>query len=330
MPHTIIIKTPYQCKFADDLDCRNYRYKYDVMRFDRLFDRYHFMLDNNFVTREQCTPEFMKTCIDFFTPGWCLKQFINILGEDELPESVKIYAMQRDTYGGALRLLQHPSNAVIDAALKAAGQAIRHIPKSRQTNHQKLLAIQYSTETPELIREIDKPTTQMKKYHVIKYLEGIDYISNPNEEIKIAAAKAHGTQVLKQKNMKNASEHVILTAIQYTFFPEPKSFLRYIPHPNQKIMCAIRHQINMSKARQKQWEVERANNPRQRSCEEELDFLRRAIINFGHLEEVIQIENKHYRDTAAQINALTALYEQTRTNPFIECHNQEILHPQRS
>ncbi len=330
MTHTIILSRPLYSNLSQELNYSCYKNKHYAFRFDRLSDRYDFLLDNNFVTHEQCTPEFMKTCLGFFTPAWCLKQFINILGEDAIPESIKIYAMQHDTWGGALGLLEHPSNAVIDAALKTAGQAIRYIPKHQQTNHQKLLAIQYSTESPELIREIDKPTIQMKKIHVTKYLEGIDYIPNPNEEIKIAAAKAHGTLVLKQKNMKNASEHVILTAIQYTLSPEPKSFLMYIPHPNQKIMCAIRHQINMVKAAQQQWETERANTQNQRSCEDELDFLRHAILGFGHLEEAVRIENKYYRDPAAQIKALTALYEQTRTNPFIECHSQEILHPQRS
>ncbi len=330
MTHTITLSRPFFSSIQE-LNYACYKNKNYAFRFDNLWYRYDFLLSNNLVTREQCTPEFMKICLDFFSPDWCLKQFINILGEDKIPESIKIYAMQHDTWGGALGLLQHPSNAVIDVALKTAGQAIRHIPKHQQTNHQKLLAIQYSTESPELIREIDKPTTQMKKIHVTKYLEGIDYISNPNEEIKIAAAKAHGTEVLKQKNMKNASEHVILTAIQYTLSPEPDSFLRDIPqHPNQKIMCAIRHQINMIKAAQQQRETERTNTQNQRSCEDELDFLRHAIMGFGHLEEVIKIENKYYRDPLTQIKALTALYEQTRTNPFIEIHNQETSHSQRS
>lgn len=327
MTHTIILSRPFY-NTLQDLNYACYTNKKYAFRFDNLRDRYDFLLKNNFVTREQCTPEFMETCINFFTPDWCLKQFIKILGEDDIPESIKISIMQHDNQGGALGLLKHPSNAVIDAALKSAGQAIKYVKKP--TRHQKLLAIQYSTESPELIIKIEKPTIQMQKIHVSKYINGIDYIETPNEQVKLAAAKSHGIWVLKQKNMQHASEQVILTAIQYTLSPELKSFLMYIPHPNQKIMCAIRHQINMVKTAQQQWEIERANTQNQHSCEDELDFLRRAILGFGHLEEVIQIENKYYRDPAAQIKALTALYEQTRTNPFIERHNQEILHPQRS
>ncbi len=327
MTHTITLSRPFY-NTPQDLNYACYKNKKYAFRFDNLRDRYDFLLKNNFVTREQCTPEFMETCINFFTPDWCLKQFIKILGEDDIPESIKIYAMQRDIWGGALGLLQHPSNAIIDAALKTAGQAIRHIPKHQQTNHQKLLAIQYSTETPELIREIDKPTTQMKKIHVAKYLEGIDYIPNPNEEIKLAAAKSHGIWVLKQKNMQHASEQVILTAIQYTLCPELDYFLKYIPHPNQKILCAIRHQINMVKAQKKQQKPEPTNNAG--SCINRLDYLRQTLFLSGHIDEVIKIENNYYRDKVAQIKALNELYEQTRINPFIECHNQEILHPQRS
>lgn len=244
MTHAITLSRPLYSPIQE-LNYACYKNKNYAFRFDNLRKRYDFLLSNNFVSREQCTPEFMKTCINFFTPDWCLKQFINILGEDEIPESIKIYTMQRDTWGGALGLLQHPSTAIIDAALKSAGQAIKYVKKP--TRHQKLLALQYSTETPELIREIDKPTTQMKKIHVAKYLEGIDYIPNPNEEIKIAAAKSHGIWVLKQKNMQHASEQVILTAIQYTLCPELDYFLKYIPHPNHKIYHAIKHQINLSK-----------------------------------------------------------------------------------
>ena len=318
-------------KFAYNLDYREYCNKYYVMRFDRLFDRYLFLLSNNFVTRELCTPEFMEICLEFFGPS-CLKQFINILGEEDIPEYIKIYAMQLDHYDGdALGYLKSPSNAVIDAALKTSGQSIRHIPKNKQTNHQKLLAIRHSIGTPELIREIDKPTTQMKKIHAMRYQEGIDYIINPNEEIKIASARYHGIHVLKQKNMQNPSEQVILTAIQYTLATELEYYLTYIPpHPNHKIMCAIRHQINMVKENYKRWELERANDTSRNSCYSELDRLRHTLY-MEHFDEVIEISNKYYRDEAAQIKALKTLYEKSPpTNPFAELCNQAVLNPQRS
>ncbi|MFQ6760161.1 MAG: hypothetical protein ACLRFM_02045 [Alphaproteobacteria bacterium] len=240
--------------------------------------------------------------------NWFLDYFIDILGEDGIPERIKIYAMQHG--GEYLGLFQHPSNEVIDAALMSAGQSIVHVPNP--TKHQKLLGVKYSTETPDLITKIEKPTVQMQKIHVSRYIDGIDYIKNPSEPVKIAAAKAHGTQVLKQKNMQNASEQVLLTAISYTLGTELDCYLKYIPHPNHKIMCAIRHQINMNKERIKQWELERAQDPNQHSCESELQSLRRTLIASGHIEQVVQIGNKYYRDKQSQIQALRILHEQIR------------------
>ena len=309
MTHTITLSRPFYSPIQE-LKYACYKNKNYAFRFDNLMERYHFILSNNFVTREQCTPEFMEICINFFTPNWCLKQFLHILGEDLIPEHIKIYTMQKDTWGSALGLLQHPSDKVIEAALKSAGQSIEYV--KNPTEHQKLLAVQYSTETPELISKIDKPTIQMQKIHVSRYIDGIDYINNPSEPVKIAAAKAHGTQVLKQKNMQNASEQVLLTAISYTLSTELDCYLKYIPHPNQKIMCAIRHQINMNKERIKQWELEHAQDSDQHSCESELQSLRRILIASGHIEQVVQIENKYYRDEQSQIQALKVLHDQTR------------------
>ncbi len=314
MPHTITLSRPLYSSIQE-LNYSCYKNKYYAFRFDNLWDRYDFLLSNNLVTREQCTTGFMIHCLDLFNSGWCLKHFLNILGEEQIPEHIKIYAMQKDIWGSALGLLQHPSDKVIEAALKSAGQSIEYV--KTPTKRQKLLAVQYSTETPDLITQIDKPTIQMQKIHVSRYLDGIDYIKNPSESVKIAAVKAHGTEVLKQKNMRNASEQVLLTAISYTLSTELDCYLKYIPHPNQKIMCAIRHQINMNKERIKQWELERAQDHNQHSCESELQSLRRILIASGHIEQVVQIGNKYYRDEQAQIQALRTLYEQTRNNELM-------------
>ncbi len=117
-------------------------------------------------------PSFMIHCLDLFNSDWCLKHFLNIL----IPERIKIYVMQKDNWGNALGLLRHPSDKVIETALQSAGQSIKYV--KNPTEHQKLLAIQNPTETPDLITQIDKPTIQMQKIHVSRYLDGIDYIKN--------------------------------------------------------------------------------------------------------------------------------------------------------
>lgn len=305
MSHTITLSRPLYSPIQE-LNYACYKNKNYAFRFDNVWDRYDFLLSNNLVTREQCTPEFMIHCLDLFNSGWCLKHFLNILGEKQIPEHIKIYAMQKDIWGSALGLLQHPSDKVIEAALKSAGQSITYV--KNPTEHQKLLAVQYSTETPELISKIDKPTIQMQKIHVSRYIDGIDYIKKPSESVKIAAAKAHGIWVLKQRNMQNASEKVLLTAIKYTYCTELQDVMQYIPHPNHKILCAIRHQINITK----DCYTNTTTNTKQKSCETELQFLRRALISSGHAEQVTQIGNKYYRNDRAQIEELRILHEQTR------------------
>lgn len=305
MSHTITLSRPFYSPIQE-LNYACYKNKNYAFRFDNVWDRYDFLLSNNLVTREQCTTGFMIHCLDLFNSGWCLKHFLNILGEEQIPEHIKIYAMQKDNWGSALGLLQHPSDKVIEAALKSAGQSIEYV--KTPTKRQKLLAVQYSTETPELISKIDKPTIQMQKIHVSRYIDGIDYIKKPSESVKIAAAKAHGIWVLKQRNMQNASEKVLLTAIKYTYCTELQDVMQYIPHPNHKILCAIRHQINITK----DCYTNTTTNTEQNSCETELQFLRRALISSGHAEQVTQIGNKYYRNDQAQIEELRILHEQTR------------------
>lgn len=320
MSHAITLSQPFHSPLQE-LNYACYKNKNYAFRFDRLRDRYYFLLCNNLITHEQCTPEFMKYCIDLFGSGWSLKHFIKILGEDNIPEFIKIYAMEKDYQGDSLGLLQHPSNKVIDAALKTTGQSIKYV--QNPTEQQKLLAIRCSTESPDLIRKISKPTIQMQKIHVSRYLDGINYIKNPSESVKIVAAKAHGIEILP--HIENPSEQVLLIAINYTYSVELNHFLRYIPHPNHKILCAIRHQINKCKKQHQQWSNEPANKTNQCSCVEKLNFLRQTLHLSGHIEEVIKIENKYYHDETAQIKALNELYEQTHTNPFIELRNQEII-----
>lgn len=310
MSHTITLSRPLYSPIQE-LNYACHKNKNYAFRFDNLWDRYDFLLSNNLVTREQCTPSFMIHCLDLFNSGWCLKHFLNILGEEQIPEHIKIYAMQKDTWGNALGLLRHPSDKVIETALQSAGQLIKYV--KNPTEHQKLLAVQYSTETPDLITKIEKPTIQMQKIHVSRYLDGIDYIKNPSESVKIAAVKAHGTEVLKQKNMRNASEQVLLIAIEHTYCTELQVFLRYISHPNHKILCAIRHQINITK----DCHTNTTTNTEQNSCESELQSLRRILIASGHIEQVVQIGNKYYRDEQALIQALRTLYEQTRNNELM-------------
>lgn len=308
MSHTITLSRPIYSPLQE-LNYSCYKNKNYAFRFDNAWDRYNFLLSNNLLTREQCTPEFMKTCIDFFGSGWCLKNFLHIIGEEQIPEHIKIYAMQKDNWGSALGLLQHPSGKVIETALQSAGQSITYV--KNPTEHQKLLAIQNSIETPNLITKIDKPTIQMQKIHVSRYLDGIDYIKNPSESVKIAAAKAHGIWVLKQRNMQNTSEKVLLTAIKYTYCTELQDFMQYIPHPNHKILCAIRHQINITKDYHKKGNSN-TDDTKHNSCETELQFLRRALISSGRAEQVTQIGNKYYRNDQAQIEELRILHEQTR------------------
>ena len=71
----------------------------------------------------------------------------------------------------------------------------------------------------------------------------IGYIKKPCESVKIAAAKAHGVEILQK--IKNPSEQLLLTSIQHTLCTDKTYFLRYIPHPNNKTLCAINAQIKL-------------------------------------------------------------------------------------
>lgn len=261
-----------------------------------------FRIQNGLITKKECTPEFMLWSIKYIDI-YCLPAFLEILPEEEIPDSVKIAAVQKDYYGDLLGFLKHPSDAVINAALETAGQAIIHV--SKPTNKQKLLALNNSIKTPDLITKIEKPTIQMQKIHVMGYFDGIKYIKKPCEAVKIAAVKAHGVQVLQ--NIQHPSENVLLTAIAHTFFiTDIRFFTRYIPHPNQKILCAIKHQINLTKQFIKNLETEKEKNSTGHD-ENSIDFFCDRCYSINPCA-TIQIMGSHLSEQDKK-NALNQLQE---------------------
>ena len=263
-------------------DLAYWRYKMGgrLLCLNRLSEWHHYRLWNGLVSKEECTPEFMLFCIKYIGPS-VFPYFLDILPENEVPDFVKIAALHQDTYGSYLGLLHNPSNEVITAALTTAGQAIEGL--AHPTNKQWELALRCSTESPGLIKKRKKPTIKEQIIHITKYgLDGINYLPNPLcERVKLAAAKEHGVQILKSQKMKNPSEQVLLTAISATYGPtELKHFLHYIPHPNHKIMCAIRHQININKTLRAKWAVENFQHHHQEETpEEQLKWLRQACLD---------------------------------------------------
>lgn len=297
--HHIIYK-----KHSIDYDLTYYKYCLGRQLLDlgNLNDWLKFRIENGLIPKEECTPEFMLWSVKYIN-SFCLPAFLEILTEEEIPDSVKIAAVQKDIYGDLLGLLKHPSDAVINAALETAGQAIIHI--SKPTNKQKLLALSNSIETPDLITKIEKPTIQMQKIHVMGYFDGIKYIKKPCEAVKIAAVKAHGVPVLK--NIKHPSENVLLTAIAHTFpVTDIRFFTRYIPHPNQKILCAIKHQINLTKQFIKNLETEKEKNSPEHD-ENNIDFFCDKCYSINPCATV-QIMESHLSEQDKK-NALNQLQE---------------------
>ncbi len=92
--------------------------------------------------------------------------------------------------------------------------------------------------------------------------------------------------------------------------------MTHTPHPNHKILCAIRHQINITKDYRKKGNSNTDDTKRD-SCETELQFLRRALISSGHANQVVKIGNTYHRNEQAQIQALKILYEQTRNKELM-------------
>jgi hypothetical protein len=272
-----------------------------------------YRLSHGLVSRQECTPEFMLFCIKNI-PWATFPYFLDILPEDEIPDFVKIAALRQDTYGSYLGLLHNPSNEVITAAITTAGQAIKGL--AHPTKKQWELALRCSTESPELIKKRKKPTIKEQIIHITKYgLDGIDYLPTPLcERVKLAAAKEHGIQILKSPRMQNASDQILLAAISATCgATELGYFLHYIPHPSHKIMCAIRHQINMNKMAQAKWAAENFQRHHQEETpEEQLKWLRQACYDPISAAKI----GEDSKSITEQIEKLETLRQQTVSNWF--------------
>lgn len=242
MPHTITLSRPLYSSIQE-LNYACYKNKYYAFRFDKVRVRYDFLLSNNLLSHEQYTPSFMINCIDLLNSNWCMKHFLDILGEDKIPEYIKIYAAQKDYDGNILSYLKNPSAQVITTALTTAGQNLIHL--SNPTTKQILLGLSHETETPWLITKIKHPTRQMQIAAVTHDFYALKYIKNPCESVKLAAAQAHGIEILRY--IKSPSEQVLLTAIRHTLDITGEIFFYFLPHPNHKIYHAIKQQINSSK-----------------------------------------------------------------------------------
>ena len=232
------------------------KYKYHIIDYCLVF------LDApDLVSKETLTPDVMMYLMKV---GWSrLPDFLKVIPENEIPEDIKIYAVRKDHFGNTLRWLKNPSKDVINAALETAGQSLIHI--NNPTKEQILLGLSHETETPWLISKIKKPTVQMQITAVMHDIEALKYIKNPCEKVKIAAAKSHGLEILYY--IKNPSEQVLLTAINHTFFDGKSYFLHFIPHPNNRLSCAINKQIKLVKQALKETETEppSTENPQKNS-----------------------------------------------------------------
>lgn len=218
--------------------------KYDIIEYCL-----RFLNAPDLVSKEMLTPDVMMRLIDRgFTD---LPDFLKVIPENEIPESIKIYAVRKDHYGNTLRWLKNPSQDVINAALENAGENLVYL--HNPTKEQILLGLSHERDTPWLISKIKKPTVQMQITAVMHDINALKYIKNPCEKVKIAAAKSHGLEILYY--IKNPSEQVLLTAINHTFFDERSFFLHFIPYPNHKISCAINKQIKSVKQALKEMET---------------------------------------------------------------------------
>ena len=217
-----------------------------------------------FISKEKLTPDIMISLIFWGTSY--LKGILKIVPENEIPESVKLYAAQRDTSGVLLSILKNPSDNVINIALQTAGQNLEHL--SNPTKQQILLGLLHETDTPWLITKIKKPTVQMQIAAVTHDSYAYKYITNPSESVKLAAVRAHGICMLRE--IKNPSEQVILTAIRHTLCELKEDFfLYYIPRPSHKIWQAIKTQVKQNNQRYMEYckahpELNEPNQPTKR------------------------------------------------------------------
>lgn len=240
--HIIIYKNGYS--ETENFNYWAYRQGRRLLRFKNKYDYTYYLLSNmpDLITLGMLSPDVMMHIIELYgTNG--LYNLLRVVPESEIPESVKIHAARKDTSGVVLLFLQNPSKDVINAALETAGQNLIHL--HNPTKEQILLGLSHETDSPWLIGKIKKPTVQMQIAAVTHDFDAVDHIQNPCEAVKIAAANAHGVEILRK--IKNPSEQVLLAAIYHTFDDTKELFTHYIPHPNHKISCAINEQINMVK-----------------------------------------------------------------------------------
>ena len=270
-------------------------------------------LRNGLVSKEECTPKFMLWLIKHVHPLDALPLFIALRGEDKVPEQVKIAAARESVWGEVLDILHNPSKEVINAQLETAGEYI--LALKNPTQDQWCVALMHAhLEYPNLIAKCPKPTIKMQKIHVrIHGRHGLDYIAKPSETVKLEAAKQDGANALRGQKMQHPSEQVLLSAISATWgMTRLKDFLRYIPHPNHKIMCAIRHQINMNKKLQTRWEAETKSKQAPKTIEEQLEWARQAVMDPIAAAEIA----KNSQSTQEQLEKLEALRKQMVADLF--------------
>lgn len=239
-----------------------------------------YRLSHGMMSKDECTPEFMLWLIKHYNPLEMLPLFLVMRNEDDIPEQVKIAAARKSEWGEVLGILHNPSNEVINAQLETAGEYITNL--KAPTQEQWCLALMHAhLEYPNLIAKCPKPTVKMQKIHVRHHgSDGLDYIENPCEAVKLEAAKHDGIHALVSPKMQNPSEQVLLTAISATYgITEMKHFLHYIPHPNNKVMCAIRHQIKMNKRLLDKCNPEQKPESAPQTIEEQLEWARQACMN---------------------------------------------------
>lgn len=272
------------------------------------FDLYR--LHHGLVSKEECTPKFMLWLIKHSNSVDLLPLFIALRGEDGVPEEVKMDAARKSVWGDILHILHNPSKAVVNAQLETAGEYIVRL--KNPTQDQWCVALAHAhLEYPNLIVKCPNPTIKMQKIHVRNHgWYGLNYIEKPSEAAKLETAKHDGIQALVSPKMQKPSEQVLLTAISATYgITELKFFLHYIPHPNHKIMCAIRHQINMNKKVLAKWAAE-TKPARPLTQEKQLELARQAVFDPMAAAEI----GKNAKSTQEQLEQLEALRLQMVAN----------------
>lgn len=289
--HIIIYKNGYS--ETENFNYWAYRQGRRLLQFKNKYEFIYYCLETepDLVTKEMLSSDVMVRLIDLYNTS-SLWKFLKVIPENEIPEFVKIYAASKDNGGSILSYLNNPSEDVINTALEIAGQNLVYIQKP--TTKQILLGLSHETESPWLISKVKKPTVQMQITAVIHDFDAIKYIKNPCEAVKLAAAKAHGIEILR--NINNPSEQVILTAINNSFSDTKRFFLYFIPHPNYKISCAINKQIKLTKQTLEKSKTETSteettlptNNCSYEKLSPELEKLKRELYHHASIKDILR------------------------------------------